>query len=271
MKIPKIQNDININLNHELKFGNDLGWSENFQDFEKLALQDLINPVENYETVRYIHEPYSGISVNSFDKQTDIWYYFYFISGATYVQNYEALGITLNENIKSLTQLKRSFFRLEFYKTPNNEPPTRFNRRFVFARNLAPTLGEKYFYTGNSINADVSVPVFMGSNYRNKEAMYLFWFQDDSVLEETTLTGNTFWMTAKFFNAKDGTIIDFTNKDLSVDNSGLIDERRGVNSNPIKFYEKGISGGDEVDESSDMYYRLTLNKTDYSYQISYFT
>jgi tRNA nucleotidyltransferase/poly(A) polymerase len=40
----------------------------------------------------------------------------------------------------------------------------------------------------------------------------LFWFEDESVLEETDLIGtetsNTFFMTAKFFNAKDGNIID---------------------------------------------------------------
>jgi hypothetical protein len=78
--------------------------------------------------------------------------------------------------------------------------------------------------------------------------MYFFWFQDESVLTETNLsgttTGNTFFMTAKFYNAKDGTIIDFTNDSYST--------------------------GHTITEQNDMYYQVDINKTDYSYQVYFY-
>ena len=85
----------------------------------------------------------------------------------------------------------------------------------------------------------------MGSNYKNKENMYIFWFQDDTVLNDSVLSGNTFFMTSKFFNAKDGTIMDFTTTGLTIDQ--------------------------EVVEYRDMYYKVNINKNDYSYKIYRYT
>lgn len=268
MKILQNNTDYNLILNGEQIFKTDAGWSESFADFEKENLEKIINPIEDYETIRYIHEPYSGLTSSSVDTISDIWFYFYFISGSTYVQNYEAIDLSNSENAKMLKQSTRSFFRLEFYKTPSGETPTRINRRLVFAKNLSLPLGEKFYITGNSFNDYVYVPVFMGSNYHNKENMYLFWFHNESALDEIDITGNTFYMSARFYNAKDGSIIEFTNKDLTVDNSGLVNERIGTRSKPIKFYEKGISGAVELDEAEDMYYRITINRDNgYTYKI----
>lgn len=236
MKIIRKNTDQSIILNNELDFHTDAGWAESFKNYEDELLKKIINPIDNYETVRYIHDPY--VSSNSVE-QTDIWFKFYFLSGSTYVPDYSPIGITPIENAKMLKQSTESFFRLEFYKTPNNESPDRSNRRLVFTKHLSLPLGEKYFYTESSVRDFIYKPVFMGSNYKNKENMYLFWFQDDSVLNETTLTGDTFFMTAKFFNAKDGTIIDFVKSNLST----------------------------EVSEPDDMYYKLVIDKTNYSYQI----
>jgi len=194
MKILSNTNDLNIVLNTEQDFKTDLGWQENLAQFEDEVLKDIINPAQNYETVRYIHKPYtSALGV----EQTDIWFQFYFLSGSTYVQEYEAVGITTTENEFMLRQSTESFFRLEFYKTPGvisgntlfSEPPTRQNRRMVFSKNLSLPLGEKYFYKGDTFGYYIHLPVFMGSNYKNKENMYLFWFDDETALEETDLLG----------------------------------------------------------------------------------
>lgn len=235
MKILQNTNDLTLIINTEQSFKTDAGWQDNLQELEDETLKKIINPIENYETVRYVHKPYTS---NNGVLQTDIWFYFNFLSGSTYVKDYSPTGLTPKENALMLKQSTESFFRLEFYKTPNNEPPERTNRRMVFAKNLSLPLGEKYFYT--TLNHYIFQPVFMGSNYRNKENMYLFWFQDESTFDETTLTGNTFFMTARYFNAKDGTISDFTSTGLT---------------------------SQEVVEYRDMYYQMDIDKTDYSYQI----
>jgi hypothetical protein len=253
MEIIKTSEDLNIILNKEVDFQTNVGWEESLIAYEDELLLKVLNPIENYETVRYIHKPYisSGIT------QTDIWFYFYFIDGNNTYANgldYNLVGITSQENEHMLKQSTESFFRLEFFKTPGVvvngvlecEPPSRINRKLVFAKNLSLPLGEKYFYS--VLNGYIHLPVFQGSNYENKENMYFFWFADESVLTETNLsgstTGNTFFMTAKFYNAKDGNIFDFTNS--------------GLTSNYM------LNG---FNESNDMYFQVDIDKRDYSYQI----
>ena len=254
MKILRKNSDQKIVLNHEQDFKLDLGWQDNMAQFEEEVLQDIINPTDNFETVRFIHNKY--ISSPTGVEQTDIWFEFRFIDGANGYSNgldYSLVGLDLNENLKMLKQTTESFFRLEFFKTPGTvvgnvltcEKPNRNNRKLIFAKNLSLPLGEKYFYTLNNVNDYLSVPVFMGSNYKNKENMYFFWFENETVLEETifsgSTTGNTFFMTAKFFNAKDGTVIDFTNTGLSV--------------------------GSQVVEFRDMYYQVDIDKVNKTYEV----
>ena len=258
MELLNSNNDRYININIENDFQTNLGWQENMQQLEDEILNDIINPIVNYETVRFIHKSYNDCTNNI--EQSDIWFYFYFLDqNGTYTNglDYSLVGITPRENEKMLKQSTESFFRLEFFKTPhildNNgniigyEPPTRKNRRLVFAKNLTLPLGEKFYYT--TLNGYIHVPVFTGSNYKNKENMYFFWFQDESVLNETNLsgttTGNTFFVAAKFYNAKDGSIIDFTNRELQYT--------------------------DEIVEENDMYYQVDIDKVNYSYQIYNFT
>jgi hypothetical protein len=240
MKILRNNLTNNIVINNENDFKTDLGWQENAQELERESLLKIINPIDNYETVRYIHKEYPITGATPFT-QNEIWFYFYFTTGTTYNNglDYSLVGITHQENAKFLKQSTESFFRLEFYKTPNNERPERSNRKLVFSKNLSLPLGEKYFYTG--LLKFISVPVFSGSNYRNKENMYLFWFKDETPFEETSLTGNTFWFTARFYNAKDGEILNFTNSPLS----------------PTT----------EILEYRDLYFQLEIDKSDYSYEV----
>jgi len=249
MEILRKNIDQNITLSQDLSFKTDLGWTEGAEQMDKEILYSIINPTENYETVRYIHSPYTSTTTNIL--QTDIWYEFNFLANtttaSTYTQNYEVVGISLTENAKMLRQSTESFFRLEFYKTSNDEPPLQTNRRLVFTKNLTLPLGEKVFYTGTTsggtipINDYIYFPVFTGSNYRNTENMYLFWFADDTPFDETNLTGNTFYMTAKFYNAKDGTVVDFVNKSLGY--------------------------GQNINEQNDLYFKVIIDRTDFSYQI----
>jgi len=247
MKILVKDTDQKIILSSNQTFKTDLGWTDSAQQMEQEILYDIINLTENYETTRYIHSPYSVTSTSGTTfTQTDIWYNFYFLNNAgVYNQNYESVDITLRENAKMLRQSTESFFRLEFYKTSNDDAPNQTNRRLVFSKNLILPLGEKVYFTGTPsgstlpLNDFVFLPVFTGSNYRNTENMYFFWFLDDTPFSETNITGNTFYMTAKFYNAKDGTIIDFVNKQKSV--------------------------GQEIIEEQDIYYKVIIDRSDYSY------
>ena len=60
MEIIRKNEDLNLLLNTETDFQTNLGWEESLAEFETEVLSDIINPVENYETVRYIHKPYTS-------------------------------------------------------------------------------------------------------------------------------------------------------------------------------------------------------------------
>ena len=77
MKVLKNIRD-NIFFNLETNFKPDLGREDALEQFENETVRTIINPVDNYETMRFIHKPYSGITSNSTDTQSDIWFYFYF-------------------------------------------------------------------------------------------------------------------------------------------------------------------------------------------------
>jgi len=116
MNILKINSDLNLILNSEENFKTDLGWYENLSQLEEESLDKVINVSDNYETVRYIHKPYIS---NYGLYQTDIWFYFYFLSGGTSYDgglDYSLVNITPEENSKLLRQSTESFFRLEFFK-----------------------------------------------------------------------------------------------------------------------------------------------------------
>lgn len=242
MKILRNDSNQNIVLNSETNFRTDLGWEESFQEFEKDTLKSIINSAVNFETVRYAHKLCTGGTGNI--EQMDIWFYFYFYNNdnpPTHIGglNYEYVGLTVERNSKVLRQDNDSFFRLEFYKVPEGQNPNSSNRKLVFTKHLPIPLGEKVKYTPN--NEYIFVPIFMGSNFRNKENAYIFWFQDNTVLDGTLMSGNTFYVTAKFFNTIDGKTINFTNSD--------------------KAYI------DVINEETDVYYRMDIERTGYTYTI----
>ena len=230
MELRKSNNDQKLILNQESNFMVDLGWSESFQSFEDEVLSSIINPIENYETVRFIHKPY--ISNITLIQQTDIWFYFYFSDGDTHSNglNYGRGNLYQTESLTA--DVKNSFFRLEFYKTKNDELPNRSNRKFVFAKNLSVPLGQKTYLTDT--NDFVYLPVFTGSNYKNKENMYLFWFYDDTVLEETEYMSDIFYVTARFYNANDGSRLNFANQSKN---------------------------SEDINEETDLYYKMIIERS----------
>jgi|688.fasta_scaffold450193_1 hypothetical protein len=257
MKILYKNIDQSLVFNPETEFRTNAGWEENFLEQQDNILKSIINPIENYETTRYIHEPYN-VTISSVQTlQCDIWFYFNFLnSGNTYSNglDYNLIGISPKENVKLLKHTVNSFFRLEFYTTPYRE-----TQKLVFAKNLSIPLGQKVF--DMNLRDDIFIPVFNGNNYRNTENMYLFWFPDNTVY-----TGTTFYMTARFFNAEDGSILRFLNRDLTVNNSGLVDGTRvGTTSNPVMFYEMNPNVNTNPEEN--VYYRVLFKRPEHTYTI----
>jgi hypothetical protein len=100
--------------------------------------------------------------------------------------------------------------------------------------------GEKFF--NETIKKYIRIPFFIGSTFKNKEIMYFYWLFDDIMLSDKSMNSPIFWLALKFYNAKTGKVIDFTNKPITVG---------------------------EVNEKSDMYYKVEFDKNNTTYVISY--
>lgn len=260
MKIKNENSNLNLVLNGDMFTKADLGWDDSFKEYEEDVLRIIINPISNYETKQFTHKSYP-LSEYSGNTQDSIWYQFYFLSGSTFICDYEPTGLSAKENSLMLKQTTKSFFTLEFYRTTDGELPTRINRKIAFRKKLSLPLGEKFFYT--TLNDYIFKPVFSGSSFRNKENMSLFWLKDKDIgnLESTT---ETLWFTAKFYNAEDGSITDFTNRDMT---APFVSERYGFHTNPVKFYQKDPSNSTIIED--DLYYKIIFNWVDYTYVIEY--
>jgi hypothetical protein len=244
MEILRNDSDNKILINTESNFTPNVDWEDNIQQYEQNILESIINPTINYETSKFTHEPYTG---STGILQDDIWFYFYFYSdvygtGHTGGLNYEYVGLSLNENKNLTINTSESFFRLEFYKIPSLSGGTLDynNKKLVFTKNLNIPLGEKVYYT--PINDFIYVPVFHGSNYKNEENMTFYWFSDDSAISDPSLTGDTLYMTVKYYNSIDGSIYNFT--------------------------KTGITINDKIIESGNTYYKVTLNRNNNTYYIT---
>lgn len=234
MEILNNNSENKILLDIKTKFQTDLGWEETVQEFESEVLESIINPLENYETVRYTHKPYNS--------KNDIWYQFYFYNNSsTHVGglDYELIGIKSDENKKLTNSNNPCFFRLEFYKTPNNVLPNRNNRKLAFTKMLLVPSGEKVFY--KKIFDYIYVPIFRGSSYLKNENVDLYWFYDDDVLKGSIYSGDTFYLTVRFYNTLDNSIYNFTNKSLT----------------PTQT----------ISEENDVYYKFVLDKTTLTFQL----
>ena len=259
MEIVKSNNDNNIFFSPTTNFITDSNWEDKILRYEQDTLKSIINPTINYETSLFVHEYQTN-------GQNDIWFYFYFYydNGTSHTGglNYEKVDITKEDNNLMTKVFTESFFRLDFYKIPGT-PLEYENAKLVMTKNLRLPISAKVKYSGDTVQF-LHVPIFMGSSITNKENMNLYWFTDDNVLAEPRLSGDTFYMTAKYMNAVDGTTIPFrinsehlysvdnpatiyhkvvlnkTNKTYCVYSGNTLTKIGSTPINPIKFYAKGL-------------------------------
>ena len=221
-----------IQLPIELKFDN-LGQSDSIELWEKNAIEEVIGLAKDFDILRFGHDEYGS------NKQTAINYKFYFYNQLTsdWDNDYQAEGFTTEENYYISNGFERSFFKLDFYDTTDNN-----NQTIYFTAILPIQTGEE-----NSVsispylpNVLVERPEFILDYTKNREGFFLYWMRDKKFLNL-----DTFYMTAKFFDAKQGVFVRMMN----VKPSTLPD--------PTSF-----------DTAKYYYHKVVLNYTNYTYRIS---
>ena len=243
------------------------GTNDTIEIFENEILKKIINPIDDFETVRYSHQTWND-SIDNIEK-TSINYEFYFYSASTnssvtaetnsnnWVVDYRANGLTTRNIYFDDKVFSNSFFKLDFYDTKNTTNQQIYLTIIIPSRN-GETLRTNFGY--KTIN--ILKPKFLLDFVGNKEGYYLYWLKSTEFIEIDRL-----YMTAKYFDVQSGQFIkmmtrsqgELENKfnfnqedyfyyvvDLDLNNYtynindesiGGVLNRVGTTTTPIKWYE----------------------------------
>jgi hypothetical protein len=139
--------------------------------------------------------------------KTDINYSFNFVpSGAsvyttTWLPSYVAQGFSTSEIYYYANSFKKSFFKLDLYDTTDLNTQKNYITIIIPTEQGQTTGATVGFQTQNIKIPDIKLD-FLG--YR--EGFFIYWLKNRSVLDI-----ETFYMTAKFFDAKQGVFIKMMN------------------------------------------------------------
>ncbi len=253
-----------INLPIEIKWDFD-GKDDSIELYEEEVIEGIVGTPKDFEVLRFAHDEYMG--KNPIRLETKITYEFHFYTGSpTFVSATTSNDIVKwpssylpmfnsNEVYFNSRSFSNSFFKLDFYDTDN--PLTQTNYFTV----IIPTQQGSFESAEISPNlpiVNIKTPKFILDYVGNKEGFFFYWLANRDFLNI-----NTFYMSAKFFNAKTGVFIpminesqatlinkfNFTNPgqyfyykvDLDYNKKtykvfkGRV--RVGIGDNPIKWYE----------------------------------
>ena len=189
--------DKQINIPVELKWDY-LGLDMAIQEYEKEVITEVIGVGRDFEISRFVHAPATGTTNN-----TEINYEFYFYSGGSmndinnWRVNYLSEGFTPQEVYYYENNFANSFFKLDFYDTPDEKKQTN------YLTVILPTQqGLNMDTQMQRTLVSIKKPEFILDYVGDKEGFFLYWLK-----KRTFLNINTFYMSAKFYNAKTGQFV----------------------------------------------------------------
>lgn len=233
-----------INIPIQIEFDN-LGKEQGYVEFEDDAIEQVINPVQDFEVTRFAHSFWDNSTTN-----TDINYNFYFFDDTVrvtattnndnWVMQYSGAGFTNEEIYYFANSFTKSFFKLDFYDNNQSE-----NQKLYFTVVIPTQQGLKanvpVGLTSRTQNLPVNIPNYRLDYVGDKEGFFMYWLKNTDYLNV-----NEFYMSAKFFNAKTGEFVRLTN------------ESQGVMSEKFTF-----------NKDYKFYYKCILDYTNYEYKIYY--
>ena len=198
--------------------------------YEEVEQQDHINIPQDYETTQYAHD--------NPDDDYNMFYEFRFVDPATglYVTNYNAQGFTNRELAKNKESFTSSFFKLDFFDSPNRNEQKIVFTMIIPANNSIKDYNVPVssvddaieYYTQTAAGATppnvfytegVYEPILQLSPMKGKsEGYYIQWLKERELMEI-----NTFYVGCKFFNAKTGKIVRMVNKPIPNPTTSIYD------------------------------------------------
>lgn len=232
--------------NKELKIPIQMKWDfmgrdESIDEYQTDVVKEVIGVPGDFEISRFSHKEF-GIY-----NKTEINYQFYFYSGnqssvssstiTDWVDSYQGLGFTTKQIYYYEKPFTKSFFKLDFYDTSDTKTQTNYLTIII------PTQ-QGYFEksTISSVLPTVNIrkPKYKLDFIGDKEGYFIYWLRDEQYYNLTT-----FYMTAKFFDARVGSFIPMINTPQS-----------SLNGNTFTF-----------NASNYFYVKVNLDYDNYQYEV----
>ncbi len=210
--LPDITQGIQLPL--EMKWDFD-GRNDSIEIYEEEVLEDIIGVPTDYEILRFSHKEH----INS--QLTNINYQFYFYSGnpigitastvtsANWVNNYLAEGYSADDLYYYRRPFTKSFFKLDFYSTTATTTQVNYFT-VIIPTQQGDTIQSSISTFPPLNNIKIKKPKFKLDFVGDKEGFFFYWLR-----KKDFINVNTFYMSAKFFNANSGEFIRMMNRPQS--------------------------------------------------------
>lgn len=190
-----------------------LGRDDSIEEYQDEVIKIVTGVPEDFEVLRFEHDGYIenifGQTTTIQTTSTKLNYEFYFYSGAPsnvttstvvdWVSDYVVEGFSINDLYLKTLPFKKSFYKLDFYDSPN---PTDQTNSFTV---ILPTInGETDTINVSQYiqNVKVNTPNFYLDYINKKDGFFLYWLKSRSFINL-----DTFYMSVKFFDAKQGVFV----------------------------------------------------------------
>ena len=235
MDVNKIQIRKNGFLNQELVIPIELTWDylgldQSIDEYEADIIKKVTGEYGDFEVTRFAHAPIAvsdPFSDNAFEF-TDIQYEFNFYSGGTlddsanWRNNYMSEGFTTDEIYYYTNNFSNSFFKLDFYDNVDEKRQTNY---------LTIIIPTQQGLTMDTIMQRTPVkvkrPYFVLDYVGDKEGFFIYWLK-----KRNFLNIKTFFMTAKFYDAKNG----YFTKMMNVPQSSISGDKFVFDSTQYFYY-----------------------------------
>jgi len=230
-----------LNIPVELKW--DLtGQDDSIDEIQEDVIEQVIGKPTDYECARFANETYPNTT------KTDLNYSFFFFVGNTgllnnpndWVTSYNAQNFSDNETYYNSKSFTKSFFKLDLYDSDNPTKQINYLTLILPTSNSAILQVPKFL---QNTTKPIKIPKFNLDFLGNKESFFIYWLKSRDYLDI-----QTFYMSAKFFNAKTGEFVKMMNTPQS-----SIQTR--YNFKPDNYF----------------YYKVKLDYANYTYKVFDYT
>lgn len=224
-----------------------LGKQDSIEDYESTVIDEIIGTATDFEVSRFYHDEYNPPN----DNRTSVHYDFrFYSSGVTsvssttvastnlWVNSYLAEGFSSTEVYYFSRPFRNSFFKLDFYDSNDVKSQTNY---FTVIIPTQQGLTQSASTSSVLSNVNIKKPYFILDFIGDQEGFFFYWLTDFDYLQI-----DTFYMSAKFFDAKSGIYIKMMNRKQT-----QIGGTNYFNFKPENYF----------------YYRVELDYSDYTYKV----